>query len=735
MNKRIKADLKAIVLLSNIAFCLSATSYANAGNRDTAPINYFELSLEELMNITIDVSGYSVSGKGLHQTASTSNPLALQNITSPYSIHIVNAETIRARGLKNVVDAVSTTPGILSGNSPSEPYSFSMRGFSRNSVGILFDGVSMGLATLNMRPQGTNNLESIEIIKGPVVLHSEGVAAGTINMIPKRASITQHHIQTADLSYGSYDSRTASMNLSGPVNDDSAYLLHVARQTSNGWIDDASSETTNVNASIRTEFSDNLAIIVSLDYLKDDLPNYWGTPLIPRQDAIDPISVVSSNSDLVIDGHESTINYNVKDSEISSESLWASVDLEYEISDSITGKTKFYHFGADRDWRNAESYIYDDATGLVDRDRLLVSHDRELWGAKSGITLSNTIANLTNQLSVNVEYRDLDFSRDIGFDDLNFFVDFVDFKSPSAGIFNTGNIEQKPDYYKQNTAALVIEDNLEITEDLNWHTGIRTEYIKYEREKFNFDGSLNVSGDDSLSLTSYQTGLSYSLFNQTYLYGHYSSHHDAFSAALSAGSPQNFNESEVEQYEVGLKSISFDQKLEINATVYRIKKEQKLESPNITNTENSQGLELSINLQASENFKVGTDYAYTDANFDDYYNVEMSSYATDNKPINVPKEMASIWVSYNKIAGLPIEVNFSSIYVSKRFANTANDVSLNSYQVFNGFISYTGRNYRVTLYGRNLTDEVYAPYADFNYPAQVLLADPRTFELDLRVSF
>jgi outer membrane receptor protein involved in Fe transport len=85
-----------------------------------------------------------------------------------------------------VVEVVESMVGVLSGESPSEPYSFSTRGFTRNSIGVLYDGVSMGVSTLNMRPQSSFNLDRIEVVKGASVLNAnDGSAGGTVNIITK----------------------------------------------------------------------------------------------------------------------------------------------------------------------------------------------------------------------------------------------------------------------------------------------------------------------------------------------------------------------------------------------------------------------------------------------------------------------------------------------------------------------------------------------------------------------
>ena len=51
---------------------------------------------------------------------------------------------------------------------------------------------------------------------------------------------------------------------------------------------------------------------------------------------------------------------------------------------------------ADRKWQNAESYVYDTGSGQVERDRLLVKHDRHVWGVKSDLTVDSFIGDKPN---------------------------------------------------------------------------------------------------------------------------------------------------------------------------------------------------------------------------------------------------------------------------------------------------------------------------------------------------
>ena len=85
-----------------------------------------------------------------------------------------------------MVEGTNNLVGVLSGESPGEPYRFSMRGFDRDSVQLLYDGFSSGRAALNMRPLSASGLDRIEIVKSPVAFHHDHAGReGTSQSVPR----------------------------------------------------------------------------------------------------------------------------------------------------------------------------------------------------------------------------------------------------------------------------------------------------------------------------------------------------------------------------------------------------------------------------------------------------------------------------------------------------------------------------------------------------------------------
>ncbi|WP_397572063.1 TonB-dependent receptor plug domain-containing protein [Silanimonas sp.] len=139
-----------------------------AAESDALAEDLLDLSINDLLNVK--VTGAAVRDLRLQHPAQTGNPFRWRAQQIAASVESIDHDTMQARGLNNVIEAAENLVGVLSGDSPAEPHSFSIRGFSRDSINVLHDGISVGIATLNTRPQGTYNLDRLEIVKGAATL-------------------------------------------------------------------------------------------------------------------------------------------------------------------------------------------------------------------------------------------------------------------------------------------------------------------------------------------------------------------------------------------------------------------------------------------------------------------------------------------------------------------------------------------------------------------------------------
>ena len=701
----------------------------------------FALSLEELGHIK--VIGAAVRNLNLDYVPYSNNPFALHNLKIPAAIDVIDHRTIEARGLNNVVEVVESMVGVLSGESPSEPYSFSTRGFTRNSIAVLYDGVSMGVSSLNMRPQTTFNLDRVEVVKGASVLDATfGSTGGTVNMITKKPIIDK---QTLDVHtrYGRFNTQSYNLGVNASANAYSAYRFDVNSNSSDGWVDDTASDSLNTSASYLYKPASNVNILFYSSYTEDNLPAYWGTPLVPMDVAQNPSNdVVSTDDDRVVDLATRYNNYNVADNVIDSQSYWLRLDMDWQLSDQTQIKASLYQFSADRLWENAEKYTYDPAAQNIIRDRFLIDHQRYVRGVNVSLTHEFYAWGKLQNIAFNIISSVNDFSRDVGFgvtplQTINIYS--VDLFEPLAGSF--GDVNKRKDKETSIIDAAVVQHSIYVRPAWRIDSKVRFERTYYDRLYVNFDDSTRArsSLDKQFNQQSYFIGSVYELLADTFFYGNFAKQHNPIEdGLLYFYDLSNLEPSKTQQYEVGLKSI-LNTNTELSLALYHIENRQKYQvgmNDDVDESKlTSQGLEFALKHNVSKQLRFGGNYAYVDAQYDDYYDPFVGRDVGDNDPVNVPEHMLSAWLSVNDILGVPMEWGFGYNYVSSRYANTENSVKLKSYQLWNAFMAYEASNYRIALSVRNITDEVYAPWSDVFYPDQVALGSPRMGEASLRIHF
>ncbi|TDU25617.1 iron complex outermembrane receptor protein [Panacagrimonas perspica] len=146
-------------------------------------------------------------------------------IETPQAISVITADTIEARGITRLGDALRSVAGVSQGSTYGFFDSYQIRGFDAAYGSVYLDG----LLTSNVA--GTNNelagLEQVEVVKGPAsMLFGAAPLGGIVNLVSKRPRNDRFvDVGVATGSYGRFESTldanaplTASGNLLGRVN-------------------------------------------------------------------------------------------------------------------------------------------------------------------------------------------------------------------------------------------------------------------------------------------------------------------------------------------------------------------------------------------------------------------------------------------------------------------------------------------------------------------------------------
>jgi iron complex outermembrane receptor protein len=686
---------------------------------------------------TITVTGWRL--RELDVETDTGSRLGLSLRDTPATVDRIDAGEILTRGFRTVEEATVNLPGVTSGGSPGDPSLFAMRGFIGEQITLLHNGLYLGPANMINRPGNTFNVEAIEVLKGPAsLLYGQGTIGGAVNVINKRPDLSGDSFQALG-AYGTFDTLSAGVGGNMVLSDAAAARLDASYHRTSGYVERSPSDSFNVTGSVLLKPSSTLSIELSVDFLADNLSPYFGTPLVPVAAAREPIAgIVSGSLGVAIDEQMRFKSYNVADYETTSWHAWPRLAIEWQPTEAITVRDTAYYFHADRRWVNAENFVFNSATRLIDRDRFFVFHNQDLVGNQLSLTYDHKLGGLDNKLVVGIDYSHLDFIRSRGFPD----GDSVDPYNPAPGLF--GPIVPRVSPTRWDQLAFLAEDVLSLTDRLKLVTGVRAEWLWLTRENYNANGSFNAA--TSFNRThkpfNWRAGLVYDLSRDVSAYASYSTGKDPVGNNIflvNAG--EDFGLSSSRQFEAGIKAELPGRRGSLTAAVYDIKRKDILTLIGVDTLSNigsqsSRGFEVSGQLRVTPDWTLIASGAYVDAEYGEFVDPNFGIDATGNVPANVPQWVGNVWTSVRNVAGLPLEIGGGIKYVGDRYGNSANNLVLESYAT--GIVYATWElTPGVSLTGRvnNVWDETFVQWADIYYPAQVIMGEPRRFEVSALARF
>jgi len=173
------------------------------------------------------------------QTQREKRPEALKlNVPAKYlpvSVNTLPASKLEIRGIQQIQDAVRFIPGVRMNTSYGSFRTLYIRGFA--NAPMLFDGIMDQRTTINSFPwPDLSAIENLELVKGSSsVLFGHSAVGGILNVV--RRSATEQQTASAEIAYGSYNHKRATMamggKLLGPVN----YYANINFSDQDGWRD------------------------------------------------------------------------------------------------------------------------------------------------------------------------------------------------------------------------------------------------------------------------------------------------------------------------------------------------------------------------------------------------------------------------------------------------------------------------------------------------------------------
>ncbi|MCD2513252.1 TonB-dependent receptor [Comamonas endophytica] len=644
---------------------------------------------------------------------------------TPASVEVTTRAQLEQRGDRSLVDAITRSAGITQlghpGNSGS---SLSVRGFTdTTSVMRLYDGTRQYGGVGVSFPFDTWHVERIEVLRGPAsVVHGDGAIGGVVNIIPKKP--TRGPVQSeVQATVGTLGQRALAFGSGGALSEQWSYRLDVSGNRSEGWVDRGDSSNRTFSGALRWDVAPDLSLQLMHSQGRQSPMRYFGTPLI----------------DGVQDPALRKRNYNVRDSDIRYRDRWTELSAQWAPGNDVIVRSKLYHIGSDRYWRNAEAYAYNAATGLIDRsDNTEIGHDQTQTGNTTDVSVSGTLFGRANQLSLGFDINRAQFRHTN-----NTYVGSsgaVDRYRPEPGHYASA-MPFIPRYRNEvRQHALFAEDRLELTDRWSVVGGLRYDHADLSRQDL-------VAGaqafDRSYSHTGWRLGTVYQLRPELSLYAQVAQAADPVGGLLML-SPANaaFDSSRGRQLEVGLKQSFWQGRGDWTLAAYSITKNNLLTrdpaNPALrvqVGERSSKGVEGTLSLQATRTLQIDANVALLRARYDDFGETVGGVVVSRNGkvPTDVPQHVANVWAGWKLQPDWTLSGGLR--HVGKRFADNANTLKLPAYTTADLALQWQASpDTTLTLRGFNVFDKRY--YATAYYTtSQWLVGEGRRYALTLNHRF
>lgn len=664
--------------------CLLAMHSASAADTTTLPS----------ISVSPEKSGT------LQSPASTGSNLDLTPFQTPASVSVITREQLEQRGDANLVDAITRSAGISGmghpGNSGS---SLSTRGFTdTTSVMRLYDGTRQYGGVGVSFPFDTWSIDRVEVLRGPAsVIYGDGAIGAVVNVIPKKPTrgAIQNEVQAT---IGTDNTQRLGLGSGGAINDKLSYRIDLSGDRSDGWVDMGNSRNLTFSGALQLDVSADFRLKLSYAQGRQEPMRYFGTPLVNGQQ-LEALR---------------TKNYNVSDSKIQFDDRWTELSAEWTPKVDTTVRSKLYYIDSKRQWRNAEAYNYNPASGLIDRsDDTQIMHDQTQIGNTTDATFRGRLFGLKNQVSVGFDVSSSSFQHT---------------NNTYKGIPNPASVNPYnpiPGYFisaadyipryrnKAQQYSVFAENRLELTDKWSVLGGLRYDHADVSRTDLTTN---TASFDQKYSNVGWRLGTVYNTQADTALYAQYSEAADPVGGLLMiTAANSKFDLSTGKQIEVGIKQGFWNKKGEWTLAAYNIKKNNLL-SRDTTNPavriqvgqQSSTGLEGTLALAFAPGWQLDANAAILRAKFDDF-NDSVGGVAVSragNVPPNVAERLANVWLSWNFKPDWTASTGLR--YVGKRYADNANTLIMPAYTTTDLALQWkASRDTTLTLRGFNVFDKQY----------------------------
>ena len=621
----------------------------------------------------------------------------------PMSAQVISKQLIIDQAARDITDLYRSIAGV-------SEFSYSgvtFRGF-RDDGNVFYDGVRGDPYSGFSVPQ-VFNVDRVEILKGPAAaLYGGGEPGGMINYVTKKPKFEDS--KEVKLTVGNYSTAGASADLTGGINENTAYRFGAFYESQDSFRNNADSENIEVAGGLLFDLDATTQLTLTFDYIEQNLGGnrLRGVP-------------VDDDGNFLVDR---SYNANEKSDFQDLEAWVLQTQLSHQFNDALNMNTTVRYLENDRKQQYHESRSWVDVNndGVADiNDQTIRREYRDQFRGNDELSFTLdfvydfTLANMSHHLLFGGDLHDVDTEYDYrraryeadGVANLNIFTLNYGITDPSR--YNLRDMNR--DGMKRERQSLYIQDMIDLSEQ--WTLMLGARYDKFDET--NKESGTNYDDSD----VSLRTGITFKPTDELTLYGNYSeSFNPVDSDSQAESGVSNLDPVTGNQIEFGAKKSWLDGRILTTLAIYQIDKENLvISNPDYVEGENdnsepalinfglieSKGAEFTLVGDISDALSLTANYAYNDTKV-----VEGSTrntFGDGSRFVNAPKHQGGLWARY-ALNSINSSIAFGVDYVSEQIS--FNEQRVKPYTVFDASWTTSWDNYLFSLNINNIFDKEYA---------------------------
>ena len=580
---------------------------------------------------------------------------------TPLSIEVVPQEVLEDRNVRELGDALETVPGVVEaggrGASLFGP-NFKIRGFDVGD-GLFRDGIP----TNTLAPLSANDLERVEVLKGPAsILFGQGEPGGIINLVTKKP--LDESFYEASFSAGNFNTYEGALDFSAPLNESKTvkYRLNISYENYESFRDFVDGERFLISPTLTWEIGKNTSINFYGQYASDKETIDSG---IPAQD--DGIVGVPRERFLDEDFGE-----------FEQDQFRVGYRLNHQFDDTWSLRHTLEYNEYEPSRYGVLFDDFDETTGELFRSEYGTDERfQRFFTSVDAIAEFNT-GSIEHQVLFGVEYLSSVDRQAFEFSD----------PFPSINVFNpvysNNPFEIEPEFFRDDNSDSVgvyLQDQIELLPNLIVLAGVRFDYFDQLRTTQDLGDEREEFQQDDSDFTP-RFGVVYKPIEPVSVYASYTTSYNPNFADSRNEDGSAFEPETGRQFEVGVKTDITEQ-LSFTFAVFDIRKQNvTTDDPDNflfsvqTGEQASRGIELDLNGEILPGWNITVAYTYLDAMVS-----EDNTDIVDNELPGVPENQFGLWTTYDiqkgSLEGLGFGLGF--IALSDRQRDLENTFTLPSY--------------------------------------------------------